>query len=91
MIVFRPFNALLDAKSLRVRYYYVDTNSYNCPFPQLPSTYFGEQLDDDRTTDEIIRDASAQTAYKPEIGENQVLTELDMVLDKDQYIGAYQG
>ena len=56
----------------------------------MPSSYAGEQFSDGKTVDEVIEDARMGHA-EPDVDEDQVLTELDMVLEKDQYIESYQG
>lgn len=56
---------------------------------QLPSTYAGEQFSDGKTVDEVIEDARMGHS-EPDVDEDQVLAELDMVLKKDQYIESYQ-
>ena len=57
---------------------------------QLPSTYAGEQFSDGKTVDEVIEGARMGRA-ELDVDEDEVLTELDMVLKKDQYIESYQG
>merc|ERR1712198_423306 len=56
---------------------------------KLPLAYAGEQFPDGRTTDEVIKEAKAGNAAPP-MDDDQVLAELDMVMEKQQYVQTYQ-